>query len=195
MTIKLASRFTCLWLILSILALPVLAQEPSAEADPAAKEAALTTAEEAQDLLDKTKQTDSEMTAVVADLKSADGEGLIILRTRFDKLLEASLAELHQLQKSITELNKTGKDVTQLELQEEQLLKRASRRLRRYIQSFQSDLEEQAVKRETLTADDLEAYEHRMAVDTNRLDGLYLSMIKLKEQMAVAGLVSCAVSS
>ena len=188
MTINRASRFSFLWLILSMLALPALAQESPADDAATPAEATTATAEEADVLLDKAKKTDSEMVQVVADLKGTEGEDRIILRARFDDLLDQNLAELDQLAKTIAARDKSGKDVTHLRLETEQLLKRSSRRLRTYIQNFQKDLQAQASNRETLGADDIEVFEHQMAVSTNRLDHLYLDLIKLGELKLGAGL-------
>ena len=188
MTINRASRFSFLWLILSMLALPALAQESPADDAATPAEATTATAEEADVLLDKAKKTDSEMVQVVADLKGTEGEDRIILRARFDDLLDQNLAELDQLAKTIAARDKSGKDVTHLRLETEQLLKRSSRRLRSYIQNFQKELQAQASNRETLGADDIEVFEHQMAVSTNRLDHLYLDLIKLGELKLGAGL-------
>jgi len=188
MTFNTASRLTCLWLILSILTVPVLAQDSGGDDAAAPAEATTETAEDTDVLLDKAKKTDSEMTQVVADLKGAEGEDRIILRTRFDDLVDQNMTELDQLVKTTAARDKSGKDVTHLRLQTEQLLKRSSRRLRSYIQDFQKDLQVQASDRETLGADEIEVFEHQMAVNTNRLDRLYLDLIKLGGLKTGAGL-------
>jgi small conductance mechanosensitive channel len=188
MNIKRTSRRLSLCIVLSIFALPMLAQEPAADAGDTAGEATLVTGEDAELLLEKTQKTDIELTQVVEDLKTAEGEDELLLRNQFDKLADQQHTDLERLLKVIADREKSGKDVAHLELQAEQLLKRSSRRLRTQIQSFESYLSEKAATRETLSADDLEIFEHQMAVDTNRLDHLYLDLVKLREEMVATGL-------
>ncbi len=186
MTIKPLSRFP--WLILPLLALPALAQAPAAEDSDPATDAAQAAAVDAEQLLDSAQKTDIELSGIIQDMASAEGEDLTLLRNRFDELAEQQFANLDQLLKVISDSKKNGKDVDQLELQAEQLLRRSSRRLRTHITRFENALELLAAQRDAVSGDELEVFEHQMAVGTNRLDGLFLDLIKLSEKMMSTGM-------
>ena len=177
MSIKLFSRLP--WLILPLLALPASGQAPAADNDDAAQADAV----DAEELLGQAQKRDIELNSVVQNMKTAEGEDLTLLRDRFDELAGQQYTDLDQLLKSIADRQKNGQNVDQLELQAEQLLKRSSRRLRASITSFESSLELQAAQRDTVSGDELQVFEHRMAVGTNRLDRLFLDLIKLSELM------------
>ena len=115
MTIKPLSRFP--WLILPLLALPALAQAPAAENPDPATDAAQAAAVDAEQLLDSAQKTDIELSGIIQDMASAEGEDLTLLRNRFDELAEQQFANLDQLLKVISDSKKNGKDVDQLELQ------------------------------------------------------------------------------
>ena len=176
------------WLMLSLLALPLVAQEASQGTAAETAEAAVPTSEEAEGLLQKLQGTDAELSKIVEALKTAEGEDSLLLRNQFDELSESEYADLDRLTKIIAGRDKGGSDVTQLQLQTEVLLKRASRRLRNSIRTYEADLGERAAQRETLTPDEIEVFEHQMAMNTNRLNHLYLDLIKLSQSMAAAGL-------
>jgi small conductance mechanosensitive channel len=188
MTIARSSMPIRLWLVLALLATPILAQEAASDSSGPAEDLEPSGSVDAEQLLDDAQKRDIELNSVVQDLKTAEGEDLTLLRNRFDELAEQQHTDLEQLLKSLGDRQKNGQNVDQLELQAEQLLKRSSRRLRTHITSFERSLQLLAAQRDTVSGDDLEVFEHRVAVGTNRLDHLFLDLIKLSETMRSTGM-------
>ena len=143
---------------------------------------------EAQLLLEQIRRTDGEMVALMDRLESAEGEDLYILRSRVSDLAGQQRSDLTALIAVMTDSLSEATDITLVEQQGEQLLRRSSRHLRNYIQLFQTSLEREGLRRPTLTAGEAQMFEHRMAEDTNRLNGFYLSLVQLTNQMAGLGL-------
>jgi small conductance mechanosensitive channel len=169
-----------------VLALPAPAQEVTAEGSQEASTAVVD--EQSAALLAEIKAADTQLLEIATEVPEAEGERLTILRTRFSELASQQGSNLSALLDVIESLREAGADVTLLEQQSEQLLSRSSRILRSYLESFENHLLEQGSKRETLELDEFERFEHRMALDTDRLDHLYLSLIALTEEMAAWGL-------
>ena len=183
------TRFAGLGLALLLSPIPLTAQEsvPSEAVEPASEPVA---GDDLEALLDRIKATDAELQEITRTIPEAEGEELTILRNRFSELGSQQGEDIYGLLDLIEQRSKAGKNVTLLEQQTEQLLRRSSRRLRSYIQSFEEDLEQQRARRGSLTPVEAQDFEHRMAVDTNRLDELYLSMVKLTEEMTAVGTTS-----
>lgn len=180
-----------LGLLLLILPSPASGQETTDEAASVTSESAAA-ADQADLLLANIKQADEELAAVTREAPSADGEDSIILRARFDELTAQQDADFVALLDLIHSREKAGKDVTWISQETEQLLRRSSRRLRGYIQTFEADLSQKGLAREALPADELQRLEHQIAVETNRLDNLYLALIQLQDEMIAAGLATDA---
>ena len=187
MTTTNTTRFLGAGLAFLLLALPIVAQDTTS-IEPSEGEAATATADDAGELLERIKATDAELQEITRQIPEAEGEDLIILRSKFSELGAQQGNDLFALLDQIEERGKAGADVTLLEQQAQQLLRRSSRRLRSYISSFQDDLNQRSLQRAALTPLEAGDFEHRMAVDTARLDELYLALIKLTEEMAAAGI-------
>lgn len=183
------ARFAGLGLVLLLSPIPLTAQEsvPSEDVEPASEPVA---GDDLEALLDRIKDTDAELQEITRTIPEAEGEELTILRNRFSELGSQQGDDIYGLLDLIEQRSKAGVNVTLLEQQAEQLLRRSSRRLRSYIQSFEEDLQQQSARRAALTPLEAQDFEHRMAVDTNRLDELYLSMVKLTEEMTAVGMTS-----
>ena len=143
---------------------------------------------EAETLLEQIRQNDGEMMALMDQLENAEGEDLYILRSRVSDLAGQQRSDLTALIAVMTDSLAAANDITLVEQQGEQLLRRSSRHLRNYIQLFQTALEREGLRRPLLTAGEAQLFEHRMAEDTNRLNGFYLSLVQLTNQMAGLGL-------
>ena len=174
-------------LALTLLAFPILAQEAS-PAESAEGPGATVSSDEVGELLAKIKATDAELQEITSSIPEAEGEDRMILRTKFGELGSQQGTDLYALLDLIEDREKAGGDVALVEQQVEQLLKRSSRRLRSYIRSFEDDLRQESLKRASLTPLEAQEFEHQMAVDTNRLDELYLTLIELTDEMVAAGM-------
>jgi small conductance mechanosensitive channel len=174
--------FACL-LVLPLLG-PTAMAAPLQEGDEQAQEAA----EEVEQLLQGVQETADGIAEAVDQLKSATGEDKVILRNRFDDLLDRQLADLGRLQAIQAEREAAGEDATPIGLQVEQELKRLSRRVRSYITGFEADLGREAAGREQVDAEGVELFEHTMAMRTARLDGLYRHLLTLTEELERAEL-------
>jgi small conductance mechanosensitive channel len=182
-----ATRALGFGLALTLLAFPTLAQEAS-PAESTEGTGATVTSDELADLLAKVKATDTELQEITSAIPESEGEDLTILRMKFGELGSQQATDLYALLDLIGDREKAGGDVELVEQQANQLLKRSSRRLRSYIRSFEDDLQQESLKRASLTPLEAQELEHQMAVDTNRLDELYLSLIQLTDEMVAAGM-------
>lgn len=181
-----ALRTLGLVLALSIPALPAVAQDPGT--DQTKVVSAPTKTDEIDSLLIKIKSVDNQLVQLLEDVSAADGEQRILLRDKIDDLARQQKNDLSLLRSLITEREAAGADVT-LYLQEaDQLTRRASRRVRAYIQNLQQGLAEAAAQRPTLAPGDLHVFELQMADGTSRLDSYYTGMIDLTDEMTKAGL-------
>jgi small conductance mechanosensitive channel len=144
--------------------------------------------DEAESLVERIRRTDGELVDLIEEVSVAEGEDLFILRSRISELAGQQRSDLTALIDLMEDRSSSGADITLLEQEGEQLLRRASRRLRNYIQLFQAALEREATRRPALTPSEVQVFEHRMAEDTNRLDGFYLALVQLTEQMMTLGL-------
>lgn len=174
-------------LALLVSAVSVTAQEAT-EATEAASQVESSATDETTLLLERAKATDVELLEITREIPDAQGEDLVILRTRFSELGSQQRRELFELLGRIAKLADMGEDVGRLEQQVHQLLGRASRRLRSYISSFAEDLHQEGLRREALTPVEAEAFEHQMAIDTDRLDHLYLALVTLTDRMEILGM-------
>jgi len=171
-----------------LLAPPARAQEPPAEGRVESQGVATLEGDETNALLTTIKASDVAFAAVTDALPAAEGEDLLLLRAQLDRLAAQQHADLMSLLVLVGERDGRDPDVALLYQQAEQLLKRFSRRLRSYVQSFQDDLIQESAARETLAPREAPAFEHRMAINTGRLDRLYLSLVKLTDAMAAVGM-------
>lgn len=173
----------------TLLALPVpgWAQDPGSgtgtEAQPAPDQV-----DEAELLVDRIRQTDDELVELIDTVATAEGEDLYVIRSRIGDLAGQQRSDLLALTDLIADRSGSGADITLLEQEGEQLLRRSSRQLRHYIQIFQAALEQEAMRRPMLTPSEMRVFEHRMAEDTSRLDGFYLALVQLTDQMESLGL-------
>jgi small conductance mechanosensitive channel len=176
-------------LSITLIALPAAGwgQVPDSVAAPEAM-APPAQVDEAELLVDRIRQTDSDLVQLIDQVATAEGESLYLLRSRIGALAGQQRGNLNALIELIAGSSGRPMDLTLLEQQGEQLLRRSSRRLRNYIQLFQTALEEEGTRRLTLTPGELQVFEHRMAEDTHRLNGFYLGLIQLTDQMNGLGL-------
>ena len=180
-----------LGIALLILAAPAVAQESTPETTPEAPDSS-SAADQAELLLAKIKTADEELAKVTSELSVAEGEDLTILRTKFDELTAQQHADLAALVDLIQDREKAGKDFTWIGDQAEQLSRRSSRRLRSHLQALESELRQEDLERGTLAVDEVQGFEHRMAVETDRLNHLYLALMKLHDEMIAFGLTADA---
>ena len=162
------------------------ADSPTAQIDPA--DFPPTRIDQADLLVDRIRLLDSELVDLIAEVEGAEGEALYLVRRRISELAGQQRDNLTELLGLMAARGGSGDDITLLEQQGEQLLRRSSRHLRNYIKLFQSALEREAGRRETLAPSEMQVFEHRMAEDTHRLDRFYLGLIRLSDQMAGLGL-------
>jgi Skp family chaperone for outer membrane proteins len=186
------SRKTWIALALTLLAIAPAAlaqnatEEGAADAASAEAQAAPAAAREGSDQLAAIKQTDEELMSISSEAPEAEGEDLEILRVRFAELAPQQVAALTALLDLTGERRKSGADVAYLEQQIAPLLGRTSRRLRTYIDQLAADLLDRAATRPDLAVTEVTGFEHRMAVDTDRLDHLFLELITLTTEMEAA---------
>ena len=167
-----------------LLLLPIAARGQESSPEPPAEEAAATATDSVEELLDRIRQTDGELVELIERAATAEGEELDLVRSEIGKLARKQRDDLTALLDRMTTGDDSEADMELLEQQGEQLLRRSSRRLRAYIQLFQSALEEEATKRPELAPSEAQVFEHRMAEETSRLDRFYLGLAQLTDQMA-----------
>ena len=110
------------------------------------------------------------------------------MRAQISSLAKQQRNDVAVLIDLILEREKSGADVTLLRQQAEQILRRASRRLRSYIQTFQNALADEAARRPALAPKELQVFETQMSEDSSRLDRFYVRLIQLSDQKARLGL-------
>jgi len=172
---------------LSALALSAAAQDSSPESSPEAAPAP-TQIDEAEALVDRIGETNREAVRLIDAASNATGEDLVILRGQMSSLAKQQRNDIAILIDLVLEREKSGADVTLLRQQAEQILRRASRRLRSYIQTFQNALADEAERRPALAPNELQVFETQRSEDTSRLDRFYVRLIHLSDQMARLGL-------
>jgi small conductance mechanosensitive channel len=144
--------------------------------------------EQAEELIGRIRETDGELVEFIDQISTAEGEELELLRARIGKLTSRQHDDLDSLVDILSAPGAGGADITLLQQQGEQLLGRSSRRLRSYIQLFQTALDREAAKRPNLAPSEIQVFEHRLAEDSARLDRYYLGLIQLTDQMKSLGL-------
>ncbi|NHZ73854.1 MAG: mechanosensitive ion channel, partial [Nitrospirae bacterium] len=172
---------------LSALAFSATAQDSSSESSPEAAPAP-TQIDEAEALVDRIGETNRESVRLIDAVPSATGEDLLIMRAQMSGLVRQQRNDLADLIDLVLEREKSGADVTLIRQKAEQILRRASRRLRSYIQTFQNALAEEAASRSTLAPNELQVFETQRSEDTGRLDRFYVALIELSDQMTSLGL-------
>jgi small conductance mechanosensitive channel len=173
-------------LAILLLTVPSLAQDTATESSQ--ENPAAVADDQSAALLAEIKAADTKLIEIATEVPEAEGERLTILRTQFSELAAQQGSKLSALLDVIESLREAGADVTLLEHQAEQLLKRSSRSLRKYLVNFEDQLLREGSRRETIDQKELQRFEHRLALDTGRLDHLYLSLIELTDEMAAWGL-------
>jgi small conductance mechanosensitive channel len=172
---------------LSALALSATAQDSSSESSSEASPAP-TQIDEAEALVDRIGETNRESVHLIDAAVDATGEDLLILRAQISSLAKQQRNDVVALIDLVLEREKSGADVTLLRQQAAQILRRASRRLRSYIQTFRNALAEEAARRPELAPNELQVFETQMSEDTSRLDRFYMRLIQLSDQEARLGL-------
>ena len=172
---------------LSGLALSAAEQDSNSESSPEASPAP-TQIDEAEALVDRIGETNRESVRLIDAASNATGEDLVILRGQMSSLAKQQRNDIAILIDLVLEREKSGADVTLLRQQAEQILRRASRRLRSYIQTFQNALADEAARRPALAPNELQVFETQRSEDTSRLDRFYVRLIHLSDQMARLGL-------
>jgi small conductance mechanosensitive channel len=176
-----------LLLLLAVTAAPPLAAQ-EAVAEPPAEETAPASDGRSAALLAEVKAADTRLLGIAAEVADADGERLAILRTQFSELVARQGDSLAALLNAIDGDRDAGVDVTLTTQQAEQLLNRSSRVLRSYLEGYEDHLLEEGSKRAAQDLEELLHFEHRMALDKDRLDHLYLALIDLTKEMEARGL-------
>ena len=180
-------RALALIFVLSLHTLPATAQNSGSESSPE-ESPAPPPVDEAEVLLTQIGETDGELVRLIDEASEATGEDLLIAQSQISELAKRQRHDLFALVDLILEREKAGVDVTLFQQQAEQHLRRSSRRLRTYVQDFQSALNREAAKRPELSTSELAVFEHQMAENTSRLDRFYMGLIRLSDEMARLGL-------
>ena len=144
--------------------------------------------EETGSLLDRIRELDGELVTLMETERTVEGEDLLLTRTRISELARQQQENLTALMTLMADETGVAPGIASVEQQGEQLLRRSSRRLRSYIRSFQTALEEEGLRRAEMTPAEIQVFEHRMAEDSHRLDGFYQGLAQLTRQMRDLGL-------
>ena len=172
---------------LSALALSAGAQDSSSSANSEVSPAP-TQIDEVEALIDRIGETNRESVRLIDEASNATGEDLLIMRAQISGLAKQQRNDVVVLIGLVLEREKNGADVTLLRQQAEQIMHRASRRLRSYIQTFQKALDDEAARRPTLAPNELQVFETQRSEDTSRLNRFYVALIELSDQMSSLGL-------
>ena len=172
---------------LSALALSAGAQDSSSSANSEVSPAP-TQIDEVEALIDRIGETNRESVRLIDEASNATGEDLLIMRAQISGLAKQQRNDVVVLIGLVLEREKNGADVTLLRQQAEQIMHRASRRLRSYIQTFQKALDNEAARRPTLAPNELQVFETHRSEDTSRLNRFYVALIELSDQMSSLGL-------
>ena len=172
---------------LSALALSAGAQDSSSSANSEVSPAP-TQIDEVEALIDRIGETNRESVRLIDEASNATGEDLLIMRAQISGLAKQQRNDVVVLIGLVLEREKNGADVTLLRQQAEQIMHRASRRLRSYIQTFQKALDDEAARRPTLAPNELQVFETHRSEDTSRLNRFYVALIELSDQMSSLGL-------
>ena len=173
--------------LLSALALSAGAQDSSSSANSEVSPAP-TQIDEVEALIDRIGETNRESVRLIDEASNATGEDLLIMRAQISGLAKQQRNDVVVLIGLVLEREKNGADVTLLRQQAEQIMHRASRRLRSYIQTFQKALDNEAARRPTLAPNELQVFETQRSEDTSRLNRFYVALIELSDQMSSLGL-------
>ena len=173
--------------LLSALALSAGAQDSSSSANSEVSPAP-TQIDEVEALIDRIGETNRESVRLIDEASNATGEDLLIMRAQISGLAKQQRNDVVVLIDLVLEREKNGADVTLLRQQAEQIMHRASRRLRSYIQTFQKALDNEAARRPTLAPNELQVFETQRSEDTSRLNRFYVALIELSDQMSSLGL-------
>ncbi len=185
---KRTSLLQLLYLTLTLLVIPCAAWGQDLDSLMVEAPSGPTLGARSQELVDRIRENDSRLVELLQEVGTSEGEELYLMRSRIGELAADQRGNLNALIGLITSGGEAEEDLTLLEQQGEQLIRRSSRRLRNYIHLFQSALEQEGARRDTLSPNQLQVFEHRMAEDTNRLNSFYLGLIQLTDQMETLGL-------
>jgi small conductance mechanosensitive channel len=178
----------------SILTLQLVALGPASQAqtnEPSGAQEAPSAddqVEESAALVDKIRETDSSLVELIQKIPTATGEDLDLVRSQISDLADQQREDLFALTRFVLDRQAAGDDVALLEQETEQLLRRSSRRLRSYIQTFRASLEEDAKRRPALEPNEVQVFEQRMAEQTARLDRYFLELVQVVEKLEDLGL-------
>jgi len=157
-----------------------LAQEssssPDSEVEPVEQDATTSLVQDIQ-------QLETRLHEIRQQIPDSTGEDRDLLTTQLFDLAKVQRQNLYRLTDELARQKAAGSDVTSLEQETEQFLRRASKRLRSYIDFVAADLEKDAKSRQTLSASDLQVFEHNMAERTAHLTEAYSFLLELKDRM------------
>jgi small conductance mechanosensitive channel len=183
-----------LLLLLTILALTTAAfsaqgvAQTEATAAPEADVAAPEPSDKARELLASLDETHGELVRLTTEAKTAEGEDLLVTRSRIDELARAQHRDLLALIDLLQTQQAVDAQTELLRQRVERSLGRSSRLLRGYLVTLQGILADEAAKRTDLPVNELQVFEHEMAEGTSRLDRYYLGLIELTDAMLAFGL-------
>lgn len=175
------------WMLFATLLLAAVAPWAEAEEAVAEAESAAIGVGQGALLVEQIRQTDDELVDLIGKVSLVEGEELELLRSNIGDLVQRQQKNLAALVGLVSLGRADGVDVALLERQGEQLLRRASRRLRNYILSYQQAVEVEAERREEIGPGDIQVFEHRLAERRARLDRYYVALLELTEQLQSLG--------